>query len=314
MAGKHKGLGRGLDVLIKDGTTAKKKAVTRKAPAVKAEVAAEPEKGGVREVPVSKVVASPWQPRSTFDSDALTELVESVKVHGVLQPLLVREVGSKFELIAGERRLRASQAALLKTVPIIVIEASDEKALELALIENLQREDLNPIEEAEGYALLQKRFNLTQEQVAGQVGKARASVANALRLLELPDSIRKYVAEGLLSVGHAKVLLSLESEKSQATLARKAIKDGLSVRNLEKLVKKLTMPPKKPRAEKSDLPGDYLQTLTDELHQFLGTSIRITPSKTLANGKKVKGSLEIDYHDNEELDRLLSLIGYVSDL
>jgi len=313
MAGKHKGLGRGLDALIKDGTSAKKQAVTKKAP-VKAVAKADSASAGVREVPVAKVVASPWQPRSTFDSEALTELVESVKVHGVLQPLLVREVGSKFELIAGERRLRDSQAAMMKTVPVIVIEASDEKALEIALIENLQREDLNPIEEAEGYALLQKKFNLTQEQVAQQVGKARASIANALRLLELSDGIRKYVAEGLLSVGHAKVLLSLETEKDQAMLAKKAIKDGMSVRTLEKLVKKLTMPPKKPRAEKSDLPGDYLQTLTDELHQYLGTSVRIAPSKTLANGKKVKGSLEIDYHDNDELDRLLTMIGYVSDL
>ncbi len=314
MAGKHKGLGRGLDVLIKDGTTAKQKAVAEKAPVMPAAGAGAPDSGGVREVPVDRVTPSPWQPRTVFDSEALTELVESVKVHGVLQPLLVREVGSKFELIAGERRLRASQAALLQTVPVIVIEASDEKALEIALIENLQREDLNPIEEAEGYALLQKKFNLTQEQVAEQVGKARASVANTLRLLDLPDTIRKYVAEGLLSVGHAKVLLSLDAEKEQIVMARKAIKDGLSVRALEKLMKKLTMPAKKPRAEKSDLPNDYLQTLTDELHQFLGTSVRISPSKTLANGRKVKGSLEIDYHDNDELDRLLTLFGYASDL
>lgn len=312
MAAKHKGLGRGLDALIKDGTTAKKQAIAKKALA-KAQPKQEPA-GGVREVPVAKVVASPWQPRTTFDAEALTELVESIKVHGVLQPMLVRTVGTKFELIAGERRLRAAQAALLGKVPVIVVEATDEKALEIALIENLQREDLNPIEEAEGYALLQKKFNLTQEKVAGQVGKARASVANALRLLELSDGIRKYVAEGLLSVGHAKVLLSVDSEKEKELLARRSIKDGLSVRALEKWVKKLNMPPKKPRAEKSDLPGDYLQTLTDELHQFLGTSIRITPSKTLTNGRKVKGSLEIDYHDNDELDRLLTIMGYTSDL
>ena len=313
MAGKQQRLGRGIDALIKDGSSAKKKATTKKAPA--APVAeAEAKAGGVQEVAVSRVKASPWQPRSTFDSEALSELVESVKVHGVLQPLLVRKVGSKFELMAGERRLRAAQAALLKKVPVIVIEASDEKALEIALIENLQREDLNPVEEAEGYALLQKKFNLTQEKVAEQVGKARASVANALRLLELSDTIRKYVAEGLLSVGHAKVLLSLERDKDKEVLARKAIKDGLSVRALEKLVKKLTLPPKKPRAEKTDLPSDYLQTLTDELHQFLGTGVRITPSKTLTNGRKVKGSLEIDYHDNDELDRLLTIMGYSSDL
>ncbi len=311
MAGKHKGLGRGLDALIKDGSTAKQQA-TKKVVPVKTPV--EEKAAGVREVATSSVVASPWQPRSVFDSAALTELVESVKVHGILQPLLVREVGSKFELIAGERRLRAAQAALLKKVPIIVIEASDEKALEIALIENLQREDLNPIEEAEGYALLQKKFNLTQEKVAEQVGKARASVANALRLLELSDGIRKYVAEGLLSVGHAKVLLSVDSEKEKELLAKRCIKEGITVRALEKIVKKLGSPPKKPRAEKADLPGDYLKSLTDELHQFLGTSVRISPSKTLSNGRKVKGSLEIDYHDNDELDRLLTIMGYTSEL
>jgi ParB family chromosome partitioning protein len=312
MAGKQQRLGRGIDALIKDGTTAKKQAVTKKVAEASAAVSEPP--GNVRDVPVAKVVASPWQPRSVFESGALSELVESIKLHGVLQPLLVRSLGTKFELIAGERRLRAAQAALLKTVPVMVIEASDEKALELALIENLQREDLNPIEEAEGYALLQKKFNLTQEKVAEQVGKARASVANALRLLELSDSIRKYVAEGLLSVGHAKVLLSVDSDKEKDILARKAIKEGMSVRALEKLVKKLSRPAKKPRAEKTDLPGDYLQTLTDELHQFLGTSVRIIPSKTLTNGRKVKGSLEIDYHDNDELDRLLTIMGYSSDL
>lgn len=311
MAGKHIGLGRGLDALIKDGTTAKNQATAKTvAPPVPGAEAA----SGVREVPVAKVVASPWQPRNHFDAEALSELVQSIQAHGVLQPLLVRAVGSKFELIAGERRLRAAQAALLKSVPVIVIEASDEKALEIALIENLQREDLNPIEEAEGYALLQKKFNLTQDAIAKQVGKARASVANALRLLELPDGIRKYITEGLLTVGHAKVLLSLENDKEKAVLAKQAIKQGLSVRALEKLVKKLLQPPKKPRAERADLPGDYLHTLSDELHQFFGTSVRINPSKTLTNGRKVKGSLEIDFHDNEELDRLLTIVGYSSDL
>ncbi|MEI6892030.1 MAG: ParB/RepB/Spo0J family partition protein [Pontiella sp.] len=311
MAGKHKGLGRGLDVLIKDGTTAKKKAVSQHV-SVKG-VPASPE-GGVYEVPISKVVSSPWQPRTVFDSEALSELTKSVKTHGRLQPLLVREVGTTFELIAGERRLLAAQAALLKRVPIVIIEASDEKVLEIALIENLQREDLNPIEEAEGFALLQKNFNMTQEKVAERVGKARASIANALRLLELPERIRKYVAEGLLSVGHAKVLLSLESDKEQNILAQKAIKDGLSVRALEKVVKQRNLPSKKERAGKADLPADYLQSLTDELHQFLGTSLRILPSKTLTNGRQIKGSLKIDFHNNEELDRLLTLMGYTNDL
>ena len=309
MAGKRKGLGRGLDVLIKDGSTAKQQATNRALPGVPSEVARQ----GVREVAVSAVVPSPWQPRSMFDAASLSELVDSIKAHGVLQPLLVRQVDKAFELIAGERRWRAAEAAQLKTVPVLVIDASDEKALEIALIENLQREDLNPIEEAEGYALLQKQFGLTQLQVAQQVGKARASVANALRLLELPDDVRKYVAEGLLSVGHAKVLLSVEDDKEKHLLAKRAIKEGLSVRVLEAIVKKLMEPQKKPREEKADLSTDDLQSLTDRLHRHLGTRVRISPSKTGADGRKVKGSLEIDYHDNDELDRLLVLMGYSKD-
>jgi ParB family chromosome partitioning protein len=307
MAGKHIGLGRGLDALIKDGTTAKEQATA--GPAAPKEGA-----GGVRQVAVNKVVPSPWQPRSSFGEEALAELVDSVKLHGVLQPLLVREVGSRFELMAGERRLRAAQAARLKKVPVIVIEAGDEKALEIALIENLQREDLNPIEEAEGYALLQKKFSLTQEQVARQVGKARASVANSLRLLELSDGLRKLVAGELLSVGHAKVLLSVDSDQLKDPLAKRCIKEGLSVRALERIVRKLSLPPRKPRAEKADLPGDYLKRLSAALHRYFGTSVRITPSKTLTNGRRIKGSLEVDFHDNEELDRLLSLVGYEGEL
>ena len=310
MAGKHKGLGRGLDALIKDGSTAKQLATSK----VLQQAEAPAPQAGIRDVAVASVKPSPWQPRTVFDSASLTELVESVRIHGILQPLLVRQVGSGYELIAGERRLRAAQAALLKKVPVIVIEASDEKALEFALIENLQREDLNPIEEAEGYALLQKKFGLTQEKVAEQVGKARASVANALRLLELPDGIRRYVAEGLLSVGHAKVLLSVDSEKERELLAKRCIREGMSVRALEKVVKKLGRMPRKPRAEKSDLPGDYLQSLTDELHRFFGTGVRISPSKTLTNGRRIKGSIEIDYHDNDELDRLLTIMGYSSEM
>ena len=174
MAGKQKGLGRGLDALIKDESN-------------KIEESRLDDKSGVEEVEISQVSKSPWQPRSNFDADLLNNLTQSVKVHGVLQPLIVREINGNFELIAGERRLRAAEAAGLKTIPVIITTASDEKALQLALIENLQREDLNPIEEAEGYALLQKQFGLTQEKVAEQVGKARTSVANSLRILDLSD-------------------------------------------------------------------------------------------------------------------------------
>ena len=301
MASKQKGLGRGLDALIKDDSNQIEESKTD-------------DKSGVEEVLISKVSKSPWQPRSNFDVDLLNNLTQSVKVHGVLQPLIVREIDGNFELIAGERRLRAAEAAGLKTIPVIVTTASDEKALQLALIENLQREDLNPIEEAEGYALLQKQFGLTQEKVAEQVGKARASVANSLRILDLSDIIRKHVADGLLSIGHAKVLLTLDSSLEQEKLATRIIKESITVRALERLVKKLSLPIKKPRAEKSDLPKDYLKNLTDELHRLFGTQVRISPSKTLANGRRVKGALEIDFNDNDELDRLLQIIGYQSEL
>ena len=301
MAGKQKGLGRGLDALIKDESN-------------KIEESKIDDKSGVEEVEISKVSKSPWQPRSNFDADLLNNLTQSVKVHGVLQPLIVREIDGNFELIAGERRLRAAEAAGLKTIPVIITTASDEKALQLALIENLQREDLNPIEEAEGYALLQKQFGLTQEKVAEQVGKARTSVANSLRILDLSDIIRKHVADGLLSIGHAKVLLTLNSSLEQEKLATRIIKESITVRALERMVKKLSLPIKKPRAEKSDLPKDYLKNLTDELHRLFGTQVRISPSKTLANGRRVKGSLEIDFNDNDELDRLLQIIGYQSEL
>ena len=304
MAGKRKVMGRGLDALIKDGISEKRVSATIPPPS----------ENGVQRVPAADIRPSPWQPRNTFAPEALSELVESIKTHGVLQPLLVRKTEEGYELIAGERRLRAAQAAMQETVPVILVEADDEKALEFALIENLQREDLNPIEEAEGYALLQKSFNMTQEDIARQVGKARASIANALRLLELSDTIRKYLSEGLLTVGHAKVLLSVEHHTEQALLAKRTIKEGLSVRALERIVKNLTRPTKKQRTEKVDLPSDYLHTLSDELQQYFGTSVRISPSKTLANGRKVKGSIEIDFHNNDELDRLLEVVGFSSEL
>jgi len=301
MATKKERLGRGLGDLINDGSTRKIKPIKSS-------------DSSVQKVPITKISASPWQPRNTFESKALGELTDSIKLHGILQPLLVRKVGSKFELIAGERRFRAAQAALLSSVPVVIVKATDKNALELALIENLQREDLNAIEEAEGYALLLKKFNLTQEEVAKRVGKARASVANALRLLELPKEIRTYIIDGLLTVGHAKVLLAVENKKEQKLLAKRCIKEGLSVRMLERIIKKMRQAPRKPRAEKSDIPTEYLNTLSDELHQYFGTKVHITPSKTLSNGRKIKGSIEINFHNNEELDRLLSLVGYSSEL
>jgi ParB family transcriptional regulator, chromosome partitioning protein len=299
MSAKHTGLGRGLGALIKD--TPPPEAVSEGG-------------SGVLQVPIEKIHKSPFQPRQTIAPEALEDLARSIRERGVLQPLLVRRVEDRYELIAGERRLRAAGSAELKEVPVIVMEVSDREALELALIENLQREDLNPVEEAEGYRVLGDKFEMTQEQIAQRVGKARATVANALRLLDLPAKVKQMLAKGDLQSGHAKALLGLEIAKEQEILALRVLKEGLSVRQVEHIVNRLNKPSKKGRAEKPDIPASHLQYLTDKLHQHFGTNVRITPCRTLSNGKKAKGSIEIDYYSNDDLDRLLVLLGLADNI
>lgn len=301
MAAKKSSLGKGLGALIKEVP-------------IDAADDARDEAEGVTRIPVGRIRKNRYQPRQVFEPDALQDLVQSIGEHGVLQPLLVRKDGTGFELIAGERRFRAAQEAGLKEVPVVVMEVDDQGALELALIENLQREDLNVIEEAEGYEHLQEKFKLTQEQVAERVGKGRATVANVLRLLTLPDSIQNDISEGRLSGGHAKVLLGLATEEEQALLARQAVRDGLSVRGLEALIRKEKKPAKKPRAERSDIPAEHVRYLVEQLHEKFGTSVTLSPCKTLANGKKTKGRIELDFYSAEDLDRLLTLLGLNEEL
>jgi len=301
MTAKQKGLGRGLDSLISSNTKIY-------------DQSSENLQNNVSEIVISEIVPSPWQPRKIFDEEPLNDLVLSIKEHGILQPLVVRKTNDKYELVAGERRWRAAQLASLKKVPIVLIEVDDKKALEIALVENLQREDLNPIEEARGYALLKETFNLTQEQVSERVGKGRTTITNALRLLDLSDFIQEKVSLNILSVGHAKVLLKINDLSQQNDIAQNVIKENLSVRALEKIVRRLGLPPKKKRAEKVDIPNEYLKSLTENLHKYLGSSVKIIPSKTLTNGKKIKGSVQIDYYDNDELDRMLQIIGYEEEL
>lgn len=267
------------------------------------------ESSGIRTVALTSIVRNRLQPRQTFDEDALADLTASVREHGVLQPLLVRPDEKGYELIAGERRLRAATAAGLHEVPVVLMEASDMSSLEIAMIENLQRENLNPIEEAEGYRELADGFSLTQEEIATRVGKSRASVANAMRLLALPDEVRAMLADGRLSVGHAKALLTLEIPQEQTLLARRVVDEGLSVRALEKVIKRATTKPIRPRATRSDLPASHIRYLSEKLHARFGTSIRIEPCKTFANGKKGKGHIEIDFFSNDDLDRVLELLG-----
>ncbi|MFZ4395953.1 MAG: ParB/RepB/Spo0J family partition protein [Kiritimatiellia bacterium] len=262
-------------------------------------------------LPVADISRSTWQPRQTFDEAALKDLTDSIKTHGVIQPLICRRGPSGgYELIAGERRLRASMLAGLGQVPVILIEAVDRDAAEMAIIENIQREDLNAIEEAEGYRTLADKFGLTQQDVADRVGKARASVANALRLLELPDEVKQLLGSSQLSTGHAKVLLSVSDPKEQVLLSRKCVTDGLTVRALERLlVRRQQTRSNEKRGPNADIPDSHLKHLSDRLHSQFSTSVRLTPSMTHANGKRVKGRIEIDFFDNDDLDRLLTLLG-----
>lgn len=295
---KKIGLGRGLDALIQE-----KKVTT---PVVDVPT---PDKSGITQIATGKIKPNPMQPRRMFRDEALKELIASVKEHGILQPLLVRQKEKHVELIAGERRLRAATAANLAEVPVIILDIGDQEALEIALIENLQRDDLNLMEEAEGYRELADQFGLKQEQIAKRVGKARATVANILRLLDLPDSIKKFLQNGQLSAGHGKVLLGVEIDAEKELLATRVVREGLSVRALEKIVEKIKRPPKKPRAQKTDLPLDYIRHLSEKLHQHFGTAVHVNSTKTLANGKKVKGSIQIDYYNNEDLTRVLEILG-----
>lgn len=293
---KH-GLGRGLSALIKEVPSS---------PPPEVEI---PRGTAVENVPIDNIQPNPYQPRQRFSAEELEDLTRSIQTKGVLQPVLARRKGQHFELVTGERRWRAARQAGLAVIPAIVKDVGESEMLELGLIENLQRENLNVIEEAEGYQRLNTQFNLSQEEVASRVGKARATVANVLRLLTLPHEIRQNLVENKLQAGHAKVLLAVPLDEEKCFLARRAIEEGWSVRAMEKAVNKLTRAPRKARVSRDDIPASHLQHLSDRLHQHFGTGIRITPCRTLANGKKEKGLIEIDFYSPEDLNRVLDLLG-----
>lgn len=254
-------------------------------------------------VTLDQVVPSPLQPRKEFQPEMLTELMESIREHGIIQPLIVRRVNGKLELIAGERRFRASRELGLKEVPVIVREASDKDVLEMALIENLQREGLNPIEEAQAYSRLAKDFQMRQEDIAQRVGKNRATVANTMRLLELPGSIRDMLVGGKISTGHAKVLLMLKQHEEQERVAQQIVVKSLTVRATEKAVDAILHPPPPPppKPTETDLTR-AIQAVEQKLIQHLTTNVSIH------HGEK-KGRIEIDYYGVEDLNRILSVIG-----
>ena len=257
----------------------------------------------IRQIPRAEIVPSPLQPRKVFRPEELKEMVDSIRERGVIQPLIARRVQDKYELIAGERRWRAAGEAGLETLPVIVREASNRDVLELALIENLQRADLSPIEEAEAYARLMKEFTLTQEQVAQQVGKGRAAVANAVRLLTLPLQVQAWVGAGDLSVGHAKVLLGLDRAEEQLLAAERVRKENLTVRATVRLVASLRAGSKPATKRKSAAVSStaIFADLEKRLQQHVGTRVRIV-------GKAGAGKIEIHYFSPEDLERILQLL------
>lgn len=271
-------LGRGLRALI---------------PEVEEELAV-----GVQEISLDLIEANPFQPREYFDPEKLEELADSIKQFGLLEPVIIRKWGQGYQLVAGERRVRAARMAGLDKVPALVKDYSDLEMTQVALIENLQRENLDPIEEAEGYQRLMDEFGFTQVQVAEAVGKKRPSVANALRLLNLDEAERQMVREGTLSAGHAKVLLGVSSKTKRRELAKKVAREGLSVRQLESLVKK---PKNVPRGTLK-MKSPELIDLEEDLQRRFGTKVSVTY-------KKGAGKISIEYYSDEELERLLDLIG-----
>jgi ParB family transcriptional regulator, chromosome partitioning protein len=292
MMSKSVRLGRGLDVLIAGGVTS---AEAIKGKTSQADQLPTPE--GFREIDIAFIEPSPHQPRRDIDEALVAELAESIRQEGLLQPIVVRQSGSKFQIVAGERRWRACKNLGMKTIPARIIHVGESSAAAIALIENLQRENLNPIEESLGYASLMHDFDLTQEAVAERVAKPRSSVANSLRLLQLVREIQGYISKGLLSVGHAKVLLGLDDAEKRELLARRVVEKGLSVRDTEKLVGSLKKGSATARVRKAAAEDASIKDIEKRIQTRLGAKIQIH------HGAK-HGRIVIDYYGSEDLERI----------
>jgi ParB family chromosome partitioning protein len=288
MAKKNSGLGRGLDAIFLDNSLMEDSA---------------PKNEGVTKIKISLVDPKRDQPRKYFDKEALDQLAESIVENGLLQPILVREYGEgRYQIIAGERRFRASKLAGLNEIPAIVLEKDDKNAAQIALIENIQREDLNPIEEALAYKALAEEYDMTQEELSKQVGKSRSAIANAVRLLDLPEEVLTLVASKELSAGHARTLLGLKNRDDMILLAQHAVENDLSVRVLEDAVKHYNKP-QKPVAQEDETPPlvDYFRELEIRVQSHLGRKVKI-------DGKGRKKTITLSYEDNEDLDEILTLL------
>ncbi|MBD7944880.1 ParB/RepB/Spo0J family partition protein [Psychrobacillus sp. AK 1817] len=255
----------------------------------------------VEQITIADIRPNPYQPRKIFDDEALIELSESIKEHGVLQPIIVRKKGSKFEIVVGERRFRASKKVHLEEIPAVIRDFNDQQMMELAILENLQREDLTPIEEAEAYQNLMENLGLTQEQLAFRLGKSRPHIANHIRLLSLPEIVRNAVSEGKLSMGHGKALLGLKKKKNIPLIMQKTIKENLNVRQLEALVQRLNE--NVPRETKKVEKDIFTLEKESELRDFFGTAVKITK-----NEEKEKGKIEIEFYSKDDLERILKLL------
>lgn len=294
-SGLGKGLGKGLDSLIPDNKGSRKNSAAQK------ENKEETVSSGERMVKINKVEPNREQPRKKIEEDSLLELADSIKQFGVLQPLLVQQKDGYFEIIAGERRWRAAKLAGIKEVPVIVREYTDKEVVEIALIENIQRENLNPIEEAMAYKRLMKEFHMKQDEIAERVAKSRTAVTNSIRLLKLDDRVQQMVIEDMISTGHARTLLGLEDGEEQYAIANKVFDEKLSVRELEKLIKELKNP--KEKKEKQSRENDFIyRDLEERMKGIMGTKVCVNRK---ANGR---GKIEIEYYSDEELERLFEMI------
>lgn len=305
MAAKKSGLGRGLDALFPEKTVHSKQEEKPVQKAVSADAEKEKETetagSGIKTVKISKVEPNREQPRKKFDEDALLELSESIKQYGVLQPLLVSDKKDYYELIAGERRWRAAKMAGLKEVPIIIKEFSDQETVEISLIENIQREDLNPVEEAQAYKRLIDEFHLKQDEIADRVAKSRTAVTNSLRLLKLDPRVQDMVVDEMITAGHARAILSIPDSDMQEMVASKVFDNQLSVRETEELVRKILKPSEKKEKVSNSAEDAIYESLEEKMKGITGTRVFIRRKKNN------KGKIEIEYYSRDDLERIIDL-------
>lgn len=304
MAIKRNGLGKGLDSLIPNKT---EKDMSKKPYTIKDEIKSEDNIGeGETLIKINKVEPNRDQPRKDFDEDALLELSDSIKQFGILQPLLVHKKKDYYEIIAGERRWRAAKLAGLKEVPVLIKDYTDQEIVEISLIENIQRENLNPIEEAMAYKRLLEEFSLKQDEVAERVSKSRTAVTNSMRLLKLSDSVQQMIVDDMITTGHARALLAIDDEEQQYTIANKIFDEKLSVRETEKLVKTLKNPKRDKKIEKTAHTFIY-DNIEEKIKNIIGTKVSVSPK---ADGK---GKIEIEYYSENELERIFDLMMTIQD-